>query len=214
MSKRIKLRDAGILIVVSILPILLAAATLFWWEVDMEQQGLYNSIILDAARRHDVPRELVKAVIWRESRFKQDAHGAADERGLMQVTPGAGLDWAKHARIENFDANQLFDPRVNIYAGTWYLSRALKRWEKADNPIPFALAEYNAGPVHAKRWAKEVPSLDSNHLLDIMDYPTTKQYILDISERMVMYEENPSPNPIEFARDKIKLFWSGLKKRR
>lgn len=212
MNKRIRLRDAGILIAVSILPILLVAATLFWWEVEMEEQGQYNSIILAAARQHDVPKELIKAVIWRESRFRHDAHGAADERGLMQVTPAAGMDWANSQRQQNFNPNTLFNPRTNINAGTWYLSRALKRWQDADNPIPFALAEYNAGPVHARRWHREIGSLQAEDFMQVMDYPTTKQYILDISERMKMYQNTPSPNPIDFTKDKIIILWEKLRK--
>ncbi|MEM6883553.1 MAG: transglycosylase SLT domain-containing protein [Verrucomicrobiota bacterium] len=207
MNKRIKLRDAGILIAVSILPILLVAATLLWWEIELEQQGQYNSHILSAARRYDVPKELIKAVIWRESRFRYDAHGAADERGLMQVTPAAGMDWAKHEKLQHFNPDKLFNPQTNIHAGTWYLSRALKRWKDADNPIPFALAEYNAGPVHARRWSKEIDSLQAAALLDVMDYPTTRQYILDISERMEIYRNTPSPDPIEFIKDKASLYW-------
>lgn len=210
MNKRIRLRDSGILIAVSILPILLVAATLFWWEVELETQGQYNSIILSAARRYDVPKELIKAVIWRESRFQHDAHGAADERGLMQVTPAAGMDWAKHERQRNFDPDSLFNPHTNIHAGTWYLSRALTRWKKADDPIPFALAEYNAGPIHARRWAKEIGELEAERLLQIMDYPTTRQYILDIIERMQIYRETPSPNPIEFIQDKAAQYWEKL----
>ncbi len=211
MNKRIKLRDAGILIAVSILPILLVAATLFWWEVELEEQGQYNALILSAARRYEVPKELIKAVIWRESRFQYDAHGAADERGLMQVTPAAGMDWAKSERLKNFNPNDLFNPRTNINAGTWYLGRALKRWQAADNPIPFALGEYNAGPVHARRWSKEIDSLQAEAFLEVMDYPTTKQYILDISERMEIYQQNPSPNPIDFVKDKAAIYWKKLR---
>jgi soluble lytic murein transglycosylase len=207
MSKRIKLRDAGILIAVSILPILLVAATLFWWEVELEQQGQYNSIILSAARRYDVPKELIKAVIWRESRFKHDAHGAADERGLMQVTPAAGIDWAGYEKLAQFDPDQLFDPRTNIFAGTWYISRGLKRWKEADNPIPFALGEYNAGPVHSRRWSQEITSLQAEEFLNVMDYPTTKQYIADIMKRMEIYQQTPSPNPLEFLQDRLSTLW-------
>ncbi len=48
----------------------------------------------------------------------------------------------------------LFDPKVNIEVGTWYLRRALDHWSEKDDPVPFALAEYNAGRGRVHRWMK------------------------------------------------------------
>ena len=56
----------------------------------------------------------------------------------------AAEDWVVGTRRAGFRLEQLWDPRINIEAGAWYLARALRRWEHADDPIPFALAEYNA----------------------------------------------------------------------
>ncbi len=64
---------------------------------------------------------LVKAVVWRESRFDAQKFGSAGERGLMQVTERAARNGRKEARVENFRAEELFDPKVNLQAGTWYL---------------------------------------------------------------------------------------------
>ena len=36
---------------------------------------------------------------------------------------------------------ELFDPKINLEAGTWYLRRAVQHWENQVDPIPFALAE-------------------------------------------------------------------------
>ncbi|MEM6822197.1 MAG: transglycosylase SLT domain-containing protein [Verrucomicrobiota bacterium] len=199
---------------ITILPILLVAATLFWWEYEIERQGQYNSLILSASRQYQVPRELIKAVIWRESRFTEDAYGKAKERGLMQVTPAAGKDWAKAEKIPNFQPESLYIPNTNVRAGTWYLARALKRWNKADDPVVFALAEYNAGPVHARRWAAPLKqSLKSEAFMDNIDYPTTHKYILDIKERMAFYKASPSPSPWEFVQDRIKIYWNKWKSR-
>ena len=96
---------------------------------------------------------LVKAVVWRESRFDPQKFGAAGERGLMQVSEIAAREWAKENRIENFRPEELFDPKTNLEAGAWYLHRAMLHWQKRMNPVPFALAEYNAGASRAQRWA-------------------------------------------------------------
>jgi soluble lytic murein transglycosylase len=70
---------------------------------------------------------LVKAVVWRESRFDPRKYGSAGERGLMQVSEKAADEWARENKIDTFRAEQLFDPKTNLEAGTWYLCRAFER---------------------------------------------------------------------------------------
>ena len=43
----------------------------------------------------------------------------------MQITESAAIDWARAEKIQTFVSSDLFDPKVNIEAGTWYLNRAL-----------------------------------------------------------------------------------------
>src|SRR5437016_12407479 len=79
---------------------------------------------------------LVKAVIWRESRFDPRKYGGAGERGLMQVSEKAAKEWARQNKIANFRVDQLFDPKTNLEAGTWYLRRAFEHWETQSDPLP------------------------------------------------------------------------------
>ena len=111
----------------------------------------YDALIRSVATEHDLDPMLVKAVVWRESRFDSQKFGSAGERGLMQVTGKAAQEWARENRIENFRVEELFDPKTNLEAGTWYLRRAIEHWANQADPIPFALAEYNAGASRANR---------------------------------------------------------------
>ena len=53
-------------------------------------------MIEQAGLRNGVDPCLLKAVIWRESRFDRTAIGSKGEVGLMQVMPKyAGLEWAR-----------------------------------------------------------------------------------------------------------------------
>jgi soluble lytic murein transglycosylase len=88
---------------------------------------------------------LVKAVVWRESRFDPHKVGTAGERGLMQVSERAANEWARENKIDPFRVEDLFEGKTNLRAGTWYLRRAMQHWEHQPDPLPFALAEYNAG---------------------------------------------------------------------
>ena len=112
----------------------------------------HDAVISEMAKKHRVDPALVKAMIWRESGFHPDKLGSKGERGLMQVSEAAALDWARVAKIETFVPTDLFEPRTNVDVGAWYLSRALEKWKEKDDPIPFALAEYNAGASRVDRW--------------------------------------------------------------
>ncbi len=179
-----------------------AAAGIFWFTADdpeyraqeivfASRYGRYDSLIARAAGRYKVPPELIKAVIWRESRFQPDKTGQHGERGLMQITEGAAADWARAEKIETFVPTDLFDPKVNIEAGAWYLKKALDHWSAKDNPLPFALAEYNAGRTRVKRWVVDSGRGETAGAIDLqtaMDFPATKSYIAAIAARRDFYE--------------------------
>ena len=78
--------------------------------------------------------------------------GRNGERGLMQVTEAAASDWARQNKRPGFVATDLFNPEINVEAGTWYLRKALQRYAGKDDPVTFALAEYNAGKSRVDKW--------------------------------------------------------------
>src|SRR5437773_4009510 len=86
----------------------------------------YDRLIRTVAVEHHLDPLLVKAVVWRESRFDPRKYGSHGERGLMQVTEKAANEWARANRNNNFHVDQLVDPRRNLEAGTWYLHRAVR----------------------------------------------------------------------------------------
>jgi soluble lytic murein transglycosylase len=158
----------------------------FFWRYDR-----YDDLIKQASERYGVAPELIKAVIWRESQFQPRKEGSQGERGLMQITEMAAADWARAEKIQTFAPTDLFDPKVNIEAGTWYLSRALKRWSSKDDPVPFALAEYNAGLTRVHRWVQDSgmgETAGAGDLRAVMDFPSTKSYIAAISARYEFYK--------------------------
>ncbi len=158
-----------------------------------ERYRQFDSEIRAAADRYAVDPALIKAVIWRESRFQPDMVGTRGERGLMQITEGAAQDWARAEKIETFVATDLLDPKTNIEAGAWYLSKALRHWSEKDDPVPFALAEYNAGRTRVKRWEKDsgrtAGRFGAEELREAMDFPATKAYIKSIQDRYLDFRK-------------------------
>lgn len=154
---------------------------------------LYDSLITQIANEHLLDPRLVKAVVWRESRFQTDMIGKNNERGLMQVSEIAARDWAKSNSDTNFEPNQLFNPEVNLEIGCWYLSKALQRWNSQTEPVPFALAEYNAGKSRVDRWIRVAlqrskQPLSAEAFENSIDFPSTAHYVRTILARYDFYK--------------------------
>lgn len=150
-----------------------------------------DALIADAAEKRGLDPLLVKAIVWRESAFDPTKTGTSGERGLMQVGEAAAQDWAKAEKIETFVKTDLFDAKTNLDVGTWYLKKSLDRWKEKGNPVPFALAEYNAGRSRVDRWIEATgrgEAATANDLLRVMTFPTTRKYIDDITARVRFYQ--------------------------
>jgi len=151
----------------------------------------YDGLIRLVALEHRLDPMLVKAVVWRESRFDPNKNGSAGERGLMQVSEKAAREWARENKIDNFHIEKLFDPKTNREAGTWYLRRAFEHWETQSDPLPFALAEYNAGASRAQRWSggDSVAAIPPRTFLKRIDFPGTRKYVDSIIARYTFYQQ-------------------------
>jgi soluble lytic murein transglycosylase len=141
-----------------------------------------------AAKRYNVDPLLVKAVIWRETRFHPDRRGRAGEIGLMQIQEAAALDWAGAEHVQNFSHEQCFDPGTNVLAGTFYLGKLMKRYARTDNAIPFALADYNAGRGRLLKWNGGAGATNSEVFIGQIGFPNTKAYVKSIMRRYAFYK--------------------------
>jgi len=186
---------------------LIGEMTVFYWREHQPKVNPYDPAIVSISRESGVDPFLVRALIWRESRFNPMTLGTAQEHGLMQVTPMVGQEWAKAHKIANYKDDDLYDPDTNIRAGTWYLSHALRRWSQTDDPVPFALAEYNAGRSHALQWVD--PADPQNHaaFMERFSFPTTRKYVEDIISQRENYRQSLAKNPLyrDFSSGNVTL---------
>jgi soluble lytic murein transglycosylase len=163
-------------VVAAVIVVTLAAGSL------VRRQHAYDSLIVEIGRERNMDPRLISAVVWRESRFQVTAVGEKGEIGLMQVTGDAAGEWAEAEYRPLFRKHELFDPRTNLEAGTWYLKRAIQRWSHKSDPLPFALAEYNAGHSNAVRWSAEAKP-GTRGFMAAITYPSTRTYIRTILRR-------------------------------
>jgi soluble lytic murein transglycosylase-like protein len=93
-----------------------------------------GAAIQAAADKWSIDPDLLRAVIWVESRCNRRAQSAKGAQGLMQLMPGT-------ARL--YGVTDVFDARTNIWAGAGYLRDLLTTFS---GNLELALAAYNAGP--------------------------------------------------------------------
>ena len=156
--------------------------------------NVYDQEIAAAAARNGVDPLLVKAVVWQESRFHPDKLGGHGERGLMQVTEPAAQDWVEANGVETFVPEDLLDPKTNLEVGTWYLAQAMKHWSTQDDPLPFALGEYNAGRSRVKRWSGGT-QMSAEELDAAMDIASTRAYVSAVHARYDYYVQRGDKLP-------------------
>lgn len=161
------------------------AAIYLWWNSRLEQSQ--DEPIRIAAARYGVEPALVKAVVWRESRFNPSVRGRAQELGLMQIREGAAQEWADAEHIADFEHVHCLDARTNTLAGTWYLKKLLRRYEHTDNPIPYALADYNAGRGNVLKWNGGAAATNSGVFVEQIGFPGTKAYVKSVMHRYERY---------------------------
>ena len=137
----------------------------------------HEDIIRQQAAQKDVPADLIAAVIYAESRFRdQTSHAGA--RGLMQITPSTAKVIEGLSGGQTFKFDDLSNPDINIRYGTFYLHYLIQKF--GDNEIA-ALAAYNAGETNVAAWG------GSNLSLDDIAFPETRNYVENVLEKRDEY---------------------------
>ena len=171
--------------------LLTLVALTFWFREELRDFSVddtrFSKEIRFAARRHGLDPQLVRAVVFQESRFDPFARGRAGEVGLMQVLPsGAAAEWGRLNRRKAPDVNALHDPAVNLDIGCWYLSRGIEKYRKYAQGTEMALAWYNAGESRVNRWKPEDPD---GEFVGRIDISSTTAYVKKIMARYRKYLE-------------------------
>lgn len=113
---------------------------LTWLEFAPEVKAV-QPFLREAAARHGIDMELLKAVIAVESGYRHDAVSRRGAVGLMQIIAPAE------------QTRRLLDPRTNVLTGAHKLAGLIKRFGRID----VALAAWNAGEGTVRRHGGRMP---------------------------------------------------------
>ncbi len=142
----------------------------------------HEDIIRQQAEEKGVEASLIAAVIYSESRFR-DQTSSAGARGLMQITPATALDIARRSEAQTFVIKDLADPQINISYGTYHLRDLFAQYD--GNEVA-ALAAYNAGSGNVDKWG------GGDLELDDIEFPETRAYVEVVLEKQDEYRDRYS----------------------
>jgi soluble lytic murein transglycosylase len=139
----------------------------------------HEDIIRQQARDKDLDPALIAAVIYGESKFR-DQTSSAGAKGLMQILPETADFVARKSGGTEFEQGDLGNPQINISYGCWYLRYLLRRYD--GNPVA-AVAAYNAGHTRVDRWGGAG--------IDVEDirFPETKEYTRKVLDKRDEYAD-------------------------
>ena len=126
----------------------------------------HEDVIRQQARDKNLDPALIAAVIYRESKFR-DQTSSAGAKGLMQILPDTAHFIARTSGGTEFEQGDLSDPQINISYGSWYLRYLLDRYE--GNTVA-AVAAYNAGHSRVDRWGGKELTVDDIRFVETADY--------------------------------------------
>jgi soluble lytic murein transglycosylase len=146
----------------------------------------HDDIIRQQARDKGLDASLIAAVIYTESRFRdQTSHAGA--KGLMQIMPSTADYIARKSGGTAFVQGDLATPQINISYGSWYLRYLLQHY---DGSVVLALAAYNAGEGKVDEWWRIAQA--GGELFRVashIPFPETRDYVGKVLDVRVRYRK-------------------------
>ncbi|KMT21528.1 lytic transglycosylase domain-containing protein [Clostridium cylindrosporum] len=141
----------------------------------------YKETIDKYADNYKIDRELVYALIKKESKYDPLAVSKKGAMGLMQIMPDTGKYISGLLGEKNFKINDLYDAEKNINYGTYYLAKLSKDF---NGDVEAILAAYNGGEGNVRKWMTE----NGNELYeDKIPFKQTRNYIKSIKRDYNIY---------------------------
>lgn len=145
----------------------------------MEHAGAING----EAAASGVPSDLIAAVIYRESKFSEDARSDQGAVGLMQVLPETALWIHRQPGGPAAPPERLAEPAVNIAYGTWYLHYLMDKYGSQE----LALAAYNGGESNLRRWLETARSGGQILQTEDIPFPETRGFVAGVQDAKEVY---------------------------
>ena len=166
-----------------------------WFEITKHQKDYnliwksyypkaYEPLIFKVADTLNIDPYFILSIMRMESYYNEKSLSYVGARGLMQIMPYTALQIAKRIGHETFELNSMWNPRVNIVYGGWYLSFLLNYYNQ--NPV-LAAAAYNAGPFAVNAWVERCNGCAFDEFVESIPYRETRGYVKNVIKSLVRY---------------------------
>jgi soluble lytic murein transglycosylase len=146
----------------------------------------HEDIIRQQAREKGLDPSLIAAIIYEESKFRdQTSHAGA--RGLMQITPETARFIARDSGGTAFTQEDLATPQINISYGAYYLRYLMRRYN--GNEI-LVVAAYNAGETRVNQWVRDAGGPSAFRAESHIPFPETRAYVHGVLKHRKDYREH------------------------
>ncbi|MTI66720.1 MAG: lytic transglycosylase domain-containing protein [Firmicutes bacterium] len=146
----------------------------------------YESEIKKYSKEYKVDYLLIASMIKAESNFNPNAKSNKGALGLMQIMPATGAWAAKEIGIKDYNEEMLFNPKVNIKIGCWYVNKLTKQF---DNNIYLVLAAYNGGSGNVNKWLKNEKYSKNGTELEKIPFKETDKYLEKVTRNYSIYKK-------------------------
>ncbi len=163
----------------------------------------YKDLIVQAAQAEQIPAELGFSIIRQESAFNPRARSPVDAFGLMQLLPSIAKELSRNSGVPYNDAEDLYDPEINVALGTKELRNLVTRY---DQQYILAVAAYNASAGAIRGWMKTRYRDDALEFIEEIPYDETRAYVKLVMRNYVFYKRlNQREGPVAFPEEWLKL---------
>ncbi len=147
---------------------------------------LYRAELLRYAKAKNIDPRFVLAIMKQESSFRANAKSPAAARGLLQLVYDTALKYNKQAGFPNMQADDLYQPSVNIAIGSVYISDLKNQFGGMYEAIA---ASYNGGEDNAARWLNRSNPKDAGIFSAEVGFAETKNYVFKVMNNYRVYRE-------------------------
>ncbi|MGE5654529.1 MAG: lytic transglycosylase domain-containing protein [Bacillota bacterium] len=149
----------------------------------------FRNEIFDAAQKYGVDPYLVAAIAYTESKYDPRARSPKGAMGLMQLMPETAGWIAEQLKWTSFSTEQLYDPRVNIELGCWYLANLTVQFDD----LAKVIAAYNAGRGNLQKWLDQGTWDGRFATVDSIPFGETRDYVRKVAKHHRYYRNLYGP---------------------
>ena len=166
-----------------------------WWE--HAYPLAYRALVEEWRALGDSPPYYLYAIMRKESGFDPHIVSYADAIGLLQMIPPTTRRVVGALGL-TYTADLLYEPELNIKAGSWYIGRL---FHKFLGQVPLAAGSFNSGPRPVMRWIDEHGRRPIDELVELVSYRQTRGYMKKVTETysryLYLYEGIVYEQPLE-----------------